>query len=95
VDIFLHSDDYDAAAMAPYAAVHDALAAQNGISEGATHWELLERSRADGVPEERVADIQTVVEAFETAAFAPTSVEPDRAEAAVERAREIRSNGHP
>ena len=95
VDTHLDGDDYDAAAIAAYAAVHDELAAANGISEGATHWELLQRSRADGVPEERVADIETVVEAFETAAFAPTSVEPDRAEAAVERAREIRSNGHP
>ncbi|WP_407067016.1 hypothetical protein [Haloarcula brevis] len=95
VDTHLDGGDYDAAAMAAYAAVHDELAAQNGISEGATHWELLQRSRANGVPEEQVTDIETVVEAFETAAFAPSSVDPDRAETAVERAREIRSNGHP
>ncbi len=93
VDTSLDSGDYDAAAMAAYTAVHDELAVKNGIDEGATHWELLQQSQEHGVPEERMADIETVVEAFETAAFAPTSVDPSRAEAAVERARKIKSNG--
>ncbi|MHC3380996.1 hypothetical protein [Haloarcula sp. H-GB5] len=89
----LASENYDAAAMVAYTAVHDELAVENGIDEGATHWELLQRSQEHGVPEERMTDIETVVEAFETAAFAPTSVDPARAEAAVERARKIKSNG--
>ena len=81
--------------MVAYLAVHDELAVENGIDEGTTHWELLQRSREHGLSDERMADIETVVEAFETAAFAPTSVEPSRAKAAVERARKIRSNGSP
>jgi len=93
VDTYLDGGDYDAAAMVAYTAVHDELAVKNGIDEGATHWELLQQSQEHGVPEERMADIETVVEAFETAAFAPTSVDPSRAEAAVERARKIKSNG--
>ncbi|WP_146418142.1 hypothetical protein [Haloarcula hispanica] len=93
VDTYLDSGDYDAATMVAYTAVHDELAVKNGIDEGATHWELLQQSQEHGVPEERMADIETVVEAFETAAFAPTSVDPSRAEAAVERARKIKSNG--
>jgi hypothetical protein len=93
VETSLDSGNYDAAAMAAYTAVHDELAVENGIDEGATHWELLQQSQDHGVSEERVADIETVVEAFETAAFAPTSVDPPRAEAAVERARKIKSNG--
>ena len=93
VETSLESGNYDAAAMVAYTAVYDELAAQNGVDEGATHWELLRRSREHGVPEERIADIETVVEAFETAAFAPMSVDPSHAEAAVERAREIKSNG--
>ena len=92
-ETYLDNGDYDAAAMVAYTAVHDALAVENGIDAGATHWELLQRSQEHGVPEERIADLETVVEAFETAAFAPTSVEPSRAEAAVERARDIKSNG--
>jgi len=95
VETYLDSGNYDAASMAAYATVHNELAAQNGISDGATHWELLQRSREHGLSDERMADIETVVEAFETAAFAPTSVEPSRAKAAVERARKIRSNGSP
>nr|WP_242493328.1 hypothetical protein [Haloarcula hispanica] len=93
VDTYLDGGDYDAAAMVAYTVVHDELAVKNGIDEGATHWELLQQSQEHGVPEERMADIETVVEAFETAAFAPTSVDPSRAEAAVERARKIKSNG--
>ncbi|KAA9411191.1 Ig-like domain repeat protein [Haloarcula hispanica] len=93
VDTYLDGGDYDAAAMVAYTVVHDELAVKNGIDEGATHWELLQQSQEHGVPEERMADIETVVEAFETAAFAPTSVDPPRAEAAVERARKIKSNG--
>jgi hypothetical protein len=93
VETSLESGNYDAAAMVAYTAVYDELAAQNGVDEGATHWELLRRSREHGVPEERIADIETVVEAFETAAFAPMSVDSSHAEAAVERAREIKSNG--
>ncbi|WP_434530779.1 hypothetical protein ACODNH_18685 [Haloarcula sp. NS06] len=94
VGMYLDSGNYDAAAMEAYTTVHDVLAVENGIDEGATHWELLQRSQEHGVPEERIADIETVVETFETAAFAPTSVEPSRAEAAVERARKIKSNGN-
>lgn len=94
VETYLDSGNYDAAAMLAYTAVHDVLAVENGIDEGATHWELLQRSREHGVSEERVADIETVVETFEAAAFAPTSVDPSRAEAAVERARKIKSNGN-
>ncbi|GGM24105.1 hypothetical protein GCM10009006_01720 [Haloarcula argentinensis] len=93
VETSLASENYDAAAMVAYTAVHDELAVENGIDEGATHWELLQQSQEHGVPEERMTDIETVVEAFETAAFAPTSVDPSRAEAAVERARKIKSNG--
>jgi len=90
---YLDNGDYDAATMLAYTAVHDELVLENGIDEGTTHWELLQRSREHGVPEDLVADIETVVEAFETAAFAPISVDPERAEAAVKHAREIRSNG--
>jgi len=90
---YLDSGNYDAAAMVAYTAVHDVLAVENGIDEGATHWELLQRSQEHGVPEDRMADLETVVETFETAAFAPTSVDRSRAEAAVDRAREIKSNG--
>jgi len=79
--------------MVAYTTVHDVLAVENGIDEGATHWELLQRSQEHGVPEDRMADLETVVETFETAAFAPTSVDRSRAEAAVDRAREIKSNG--
>ncbi|MFU1781536.1 hypothetical protein ACM16X_09160 [Haloarcula japonica] len=93
VETYLDSENYDAAAMVAYTAVHDELAVENGIDEGATHWELLQQSQEHGVPEERMADLETVVEAFETAAFAPSSVDPSRAEAAVERARKIKSNG--
>ncbi len=93
VETHLDSGNYDAAAMAAYTAVHDALAVQNGLDEGVTHWELLRQSQEHGVPAERMADLEAVVEAFETAAFAPTSVDPARAEAAVERAREFKSNG--
>ncbi|KAA9397846.1 DUF4129 domain-containing protein [Haloarcula sp. CBA1130] len=93
VETHLDGGNYDAAAMLAYTAVHDELAVENGIHEGATHWELLQRSQKHGVPEERIADIETVVEAFETAAFAPTAVDPSHAEAAVERARKIKSNG--
>ncbi|EMA30446.1 DUF4129 domain-containing protein [Haloarcula japonica] len=92
VETYLDSENYDAAAMVAYTAVHDELAVENGIDEGATHWELLQQSQEHGVPEERMADLETVVEAFETAAFAPSSVDPSRAEAAVERARKIKSN---
>ncbi|EMA02070.1 hypothetical protein C437_16671 [Haloarcula vallismortis ATCC 29715] len=95
VETHLDSGNYDAAAMVAYTAVHDALAAKNGLGEGVTHWELLQRSREHGVPEEQMTALETVVEAFETAAFAPSSVDPARAEAAVERAREFRSNGDP
>lgn len=95
VETYLDSGNYDAATMVAYLAVHDELAVENGIDEGTTHWELLQRSREHGLSDERMADIETVVEAFETAAFAPTSVEPSRAKAAVERARKIRSNGSP
>ncbi|RLM42558.1 hypothetical protein DVK00_15960 [Haloarcula sp. Atlit-47R] len=95
VETHLDSGNYDAAAMVAYIAVHDTLAVENGIDEGTTHWELVQRSREHGLSDEWMADIETVVEAFETAAFAPTSVEPARAEAAVERARKIRSNGAP
>ncbi|MDQ2072320.1 hypothetical protein RBH20_07165 [Haloarcula sp. H-GB4] len=94
VETYLDSGNYDAAVMAAYTAVHDVLAVENGIDEGATHWELLQRSQEHGVSEERIADIKTVVETFEAAAFAPTSVDPSRAEAAVERARKIKSNGN-
>ncbi|MFB6224816.1 MAG: hypothetical protein ABEH86_14265 [Haloarcula sp.] len=93
VETYLDSGNYDAAAMVAYTAVHDVLAVENGIDKGATHWELLQRSQEHGVPEERIADLETVVETFETAAFAPTSVDRSRAEAAVEHAREIKSNG--
>ena len=95
VETYLSSGNYDAATMVAYIAVHDELAVDNGIDEGTTHWELVQQSREHGLSDERMADIETVVEAFETAAFAPTSVEPSRAEAAVERARKIRSNGSP
>ncbi|WP_058997625.1 DUF4129 domain-containing protein [Haloarcula sp. CBA1127] len=94
VETHLDSGNYDAAAMLAYTAVHDVLAVENGIDEGATHWELLQRSQEHGISEERIADIETVVETFEAAAFAPTSVDPSRAEAAVERARKIKSNGN-
>ncbi|MDS0221652.1 carboxypeptidase-like regulatory domain-containing protein [Haloarcula sp. S1AR25-5A] len=93
VDTYLDSGNYDAATMLAYTVVHDELVSENGISEGMTHWELLQQSRQHDVSEELVADIETVVEAFEMAAFASVSVDPSRAEAAVERAREIRSNG--
>ena len=94
VGTYLDTGDYDGAAMAAYAEIYDELAAENGIDAGVTHWDLLQRSQEYGVPEERISDLETVVEAFETAAFAPTSVEPSRAEAAVERARKIKSNGN-
>jgi len=95
IETYLDSGDYDAAVMAAYTAVHDELAVENGIDEGTTHWELLRKSRAHEVSDERTADIETVVKAFETAAFAPSSIEPSRAQAAIERARKIKSNGEP
>jgi hypothetical protein len=95
IETYLDSGDYDAAVMAAYTAVHNELAVENGIDEGTTHWELLRQSRAHGVPDERTTDIETVVKAFETAAFAPMSIEPSQAQAAIERARKIKSNGEP
>ena len=93
VETHLDSGNYDAAAMVAYTAVHDVLTVENGIAEGATHWELLQQSQEYGVPEEQIADLEAVVETFETAAFAPTSVDRSRAKGAVERAREIKLNG--
>ncbi|WP_137683102.1 hypothetical protein [Haloarcula mannanilytica] len=92
IETYLDSGNYDAATVLAYTAVHDELVTKNGIDEGTTHWELLRESREHGVPEDQVADIETVVEAFEMAAFAPTSVEPSRAQAAVERAQDFQAD---
>lgn len=93
IQAYLDSGAYDAAVMLAYNSVHDELAVEKGLAENTTHWELLQQSREQGVSEAQVADIESVVKAFETAAFAPTSVDPSRAEMTVERARNITSNG--
>jgi hypothetical protein len=90
IETYLDSGNYDAATVLAYTAIHDELVTKNGIDRGVTHWELLQQSRADGVSEDQVADIETVVDAFERAAFAPAPVDPSRAQAAVERARDFR-----
>lgn len=92
VDAYLDNGEYDAAATLAYDAVYDALTAEHGIQENVTHGELLRKSRENGMDSGQTESIQTVVEAFETAAFAPASVDASRAESAVESARELRTN---
>lgn len=90
IDTFLDRGEYDAAVVAAYRSLKADLTADDEALETATHWELLDHYRRNGTDEGRVDAIRTVVEAFELAAFSPTSIESERAETAVETARAIR-----
>ncbi|MDT3435487.1 hypothetical protein KZ498_11510 [Haloarcula sp. 1CSR25-25] len=93
IETHLENGEYDAATVLSYGAVHDQLTKTHDIRENATHWELLRKSRDNGLDDEQVEAIQTVVEAFETAAFAPRSIEKSYAESASQNAKELRRNG--
>ncbi|WP_423998606.1 hypothetical protein ACOZ4I_08765 [Haloarcula salina] len=90
IDAHLDRGAYDAAVMTAYRSLKTDLAANDAELETATHWELLDHYRRNGTEDDRVESIQTVVEAFELAAFSPTSLDAERAEDAVETARALR-----
>jgi len=87
---YLEMNEYDAAVILAYSAVHEQLTTSHDIPESATHWELLEHCEQNGYDGKRVAAVQDVVEAFERAAFSTASLDADRAHVAVESARSLR-----
>jgi len=92
IETHLENGEYDAATVLSYGAIYDQLTETHDIGENATHWELLGKSRDNGMNDAQVEAIQTVVEAFETAAFSPRSIDKSQAESAAQSAKEIRTN---
>jgi hypothetical protein len=78
----------DSAAEAGYEAVRRRLGGRFGVATG-THWELYRASQAAGWPEDRVAAIRRLTEAYEQAAFAPGSLSSDAAREAIATARDL------
>jgi len=76
----------DAATEASYEAVRRRLADRLGVAPG-THWEFY-RACEENLPEDRVAAIRRLTEAYERAAFAPGSVPVETAREALAAARE-------
>jgi hypothetical protein len=78
----------DTATQAGYEAVRRRLAERLGVVAG-THWELYRASQAAGWPEDRVAAIRRLTEAYEQAAFAPGSLSAEAARETLTTARRL------
>jgi len=89
IEAAMADDEFETAITLAYEAIHDELTENWGLRENATHWELVEWCRERDFDEDEVDAIETVVEAFDRAAFSVAPVEREHAELAVESARRV------
>lgn len=85
----LDSGDPDAAVVITYAAVRDRLQEELAVPAGTTHWELVTAGSADGLTSAEVEALQTLAEAYEQAAFAPTSLPNGEAQIALDQSQRL------
>ncbi|AQL42261.1 hypothetical protein BV210_05830 [Halorientalis sp. IM1011] len=78
----------DAAVMAAYAAVRDALAAEHDVPADGTHREVY-AAVTDALDESDRTELEQVIDSYERAAFAQSPVPTDRAERTLDRAATI------
>lgn len=71
--------------MLAYSSVRASLARQAAIESGpgATHWEFLAACREDGLEAETLDRLTSLTEAYERAAYAPDSMDPDEGAAVI------------
>lgn len=90
IETAMADGEFETAITLAYEAIHDELTENCGLRTDATHWELVEWCRERDFDEDEVDAIETVVEAFDRAAFSIAAVEREHAEIAVENARRVR-----
>ncbi|MBV0903300.1 hypothetical protein [Haloarcula salina] len=93
IEAAMADDEFETAITLAYEAIHDELTENWGLRENATHWELVEWCRERDFDESEVDAIETVVEAFDRAAFSVAPAEREHAEIAIESARRVRLDG--
>lgn len=88
----LEAGDPDAAVELAYLDLRGTLETTLGLSGVRTHWEFLDACAATGLEGERLAALETITETYEQAVFAPASVDPDRAQRAVDLVASARTD---
>ncbi|WP_135366267.1 hypothetical protein [Halosimplex halophilum] len=74
---FLGRGDRAAAVRYTYQHLRSHVAPEVGAAESDTHWEFVERCRADGMSDARLDAVRDLVEAYEAVEFRPGAADPD------------------
>lgn len=85
----LDAGEFDAAVRAAYAAARRRVTRLSDLPQGGTHWECYAACETADVDGERLAALRELTELYERAAFAPGSLDSERAQRAVTRADEF------